>query len=110
MDSAFADYREIMRDKLSESWLTWPFQLPLSWLVANDASPLQVIDLIAPIPLLVAHAQGDPVVPVHHARRLFERAREPKTLWILPQAEHTVLTATTASRSRLLDYLRGLVN
>jgi len=109
MDSAFSDYRGIVRDKLAEFWLTWPLQVPISWLFHNDYSPLQVIDRISPIPLLIVHAEFDPIVPVRHARQLFERAREPKTLWILPQDEHTALTAVEDARLRLLRYLRTLV-
>ncbi len=109
LDSAFADYRLITRDKLDELWLTWPFQVPLSWLVDNGHSPLPLIERISPIPLLIAHAERDPIVPADHARRLFERAREPKTLWILPQAQHTALAATDDSRSRLLRYLDTLL-
>ena len=103
------DYREIVQDKLAENWFTWPFQMPVSWLFPNDNSPLKVIDRISPLPLLIVHAAGDPIVPVQHARRLFAAAREPKALWILPQDKHTSLTGYEDNRRRLLHYLNSLV-
>src|SRR5690606_2248170 len=33
VDSSFASYRGIAREKLGQFWLTWAFQYPLSWLV-----------------------------------------------------------------------------
>ena len=98
-----------MQDTLAANWITWPLQLPVSWLFANDNSPLPVIDQISPIPLLVVHADGDPIVPVRHAHRLYAAARMPKRLWILPQDEHTALTAYEPNRRRLLRYLQSLV-
>jgi uncharacterized protein len=43
---------------------------------------------IAPRPLLLLHAEGDPVVPVESSQRLYDRAGEPKQIIILDGCEH----------------------
>ncbi len=53
-----------------------------------SANPIRWVDKIAPRSLLLMHAQEDESVPVEQAYRLFERAREPKELWIVPHAKH----------------------
>jgi len=45
-------------------------------------------------------------VPVHHGRRLYEAALEPKQLWIIPGAGHLQAVRETAQRDRLVEYLR----
>lgn len=46
------------------------------------------IDKLAPIPLLLLHGTSDFVVPYAHAVKLFEKAREPKTLITVEGGEH----------------------
>jgi len=89
IDSAFSGYRAIVREKLGGSWLTWPLQWPLSFLVSDRLSPKPVIHRVSPIPLLIIHGTADEIVPYHHAEELFAAAREPKTLWLVPNAGHT---------------------
>ncbi len=59
------------------------------WLSGFSAvSPLKWIDKISPRHLLLIHGEKDDLVPVEHARMLFERAGEPKNLVIIPGAGH----------------------
>lgn len=39
-------------------------------------------------PLLMIHGQRDPYVPHHAAYQLYHKAREPKELWMVPEAGH----------------------
>jgi fermentation-respiration switch protein FrsA (DUF1100 family) len=104
-DGAFSDYREITREKLASLWLTWPLQW-LPWLtVDNDYSPETVVASVSPVPLLLVHGDQDPVVPHRHSQRLFELAREPKELWIVPGAGHTQSLHSAAVRTRLTEFL-----
>jgi fermentation-respiration switch protein FrsA (DUF1100 family) len=47
-----------------------------------------VIGRIAPVPLLIAHGTADWLVPPAHARALFDRAGDPKSLLMLDGALH----------------------
>jgi hypothetical protein len=61
---------------------------------------------ISPLPLLILHGDRDLVVPMHHSQRLYDAAREPKQLWIVPGAGHIQTTGDPAVRDRLIAYLR----
>jgi dipeptidyl aminopeptidase/acylaminoacyl peptidase len=54
----------------------------------NSVKPLDYIDKISPRPLLLMHGDQDEVVPVQHARLLFEKAGDPKELLIFPGGGH----------------------
>ena len=54
----------------------------------NTASPIRWIDKISPRPLLLIHGEKDDLVAVEHAFRLYEQAREPKEIAIIPGAGH----------------------
>lgn len=105
VESCFASYRDIFRQKLAHFFLTWPLQFPLSWSIRDDLSPERWIDRISPTPLLLVHGDHDRIVPVAESRRLYARARQPKALWVAPGAGHIGAFADAALRQRLLAYL-----
>lgn len=105
-ESAFASHRDIVRDKLSHFWLTWPLQYPLSWTITNEFSPIDAVDQITPIPLLLMHGDRDEIVPSENSERLFAAAKEPKDLWIVQGASHIQSLAFRDVRERYVTYLR----
>jgi hypothetical protein len=105
VESAFSGYRRITREKLGDFWLTWPFQYPLSWTVSDKYSPSEAVAGISPIPLLIIHGDRDPIVPAHHGQRLFELAREPKQLWIVPGGGHIQAFQRQSYRDRFVAWL-----
>jgi fermentation-respiration switch protein FrsA (DUF1100 family) len=108
VDSPFSDYHLITQEKLASTPLTWAFQwLPLLT-VNNDYSPQASVRALSPIPLLLIHGDSDGVVPVGHSQRLYERAAEPKELWIVPGAGHIQAVKEKSIRERLTDFLRRL--
>jgi fermentation-respiration switch protein FrsA (DUF1100 family) len=52
------------------------------------ANPIRWVDKISPRPILIMHGEKDTDTPVEAADRLFIAAREPKQLWIVPNALH----------------------
>ncbi|MCR4347970.1 MAG: alpha/beta hydrolase [Sulfuricaulis sp.] len=109
VESAFSGYRQITREKLADFWLTWPFQYPLSWTVSDEYNPSTAVANISPIPLLIIHGDQDPIVPLHHGQRLFELAREPKQLWVVPGGGHTQAFQKKEYRDRLVAYLTEIL-
>jgi alpha-beta hydrolase superfamily lysophospholipase len=69
---------------------------------------MHVIAKIAPRPLMLMHGTHDDVVPCYHSERLFELAREPKELWLVPNAAHCALFNKNREEfiRRVLDFLR----
>lgn len=106
VDSAFSDYRRIVRDKAASFFLTWPFQWLLQQTVDNNFSPAASVHAVSPIPLLFIHGERDSVVPVEHSRRLYARAAEPKELWVVPDAGHIQAVKNKDVRRRLTEFLR----
>ena len=79
VDGAFSSYQSmarIMGGKLAAS------------LVTDELAPRDFVSRLSPVPLLVVHGARDEVVPVSHGRELFEKAREPKTLFEVKAGRH----------------------
>ncbi|MDP2228554.1 MAG: alpha/beta fold hydrolase [Moraxellaceae bacterium] len=109
-DSPFYSYGSIAREKILKipvaGYLLWPFS-PL--IVSNGLSPSAVTWKIAPAPLLLIHGTADEVIPAHHSERLFERAAEPRLIWLLEGAGHTEALGRFRAQvvprlQRFLDY------
>jgi alpha-beta hydrolase superfamily lysophospholipase len=47
-----------------------------------------IVDGVAPLPLGAIHSTRDEFVPIAQIQRVFERAREPKKLWIIKAGDH----------------------
>lgn len=65
----------------------------------DDVCPIDVIDQIAPRPLLVIHGTADQRISPAQVVRLFAAARQPKLLWFVKGATHSSI------RSPALDQL-----
>ena len=62
----------------------------------SEVSPVRCIDRISPRPLLIVHGTEDETIDPAHAARLFEKAREPKELLMIPGGEHRLRNNRTA--------------
>lgn len=105
LDGAPASYREVARHALASSWLTWPLQVPLSWLVPDADSAIAGIAALEGLPLLIYHSLDDTVVPLSNGRRLYQAARPPRALQ-LTRGPHVQTFAEPAWRHSLLCFLR----
>lgn len=105
LDGVPASYREVGQFALSTSWLTWPLQVPLSWLVPDADSALYAIANMGPVPLLIFHSVDDPVVPLSNGIRLYQAAPPPKVLQ-LTRGGHVQTFADPTWREVMLRYLQ----
>ncbi len=120
-DCAFAQLDRVMantaRARGAPRWLA-PL---LGWLVVCFASvrlranlfladPLRWVSQISPRPLLIMHAENDSEAPVEQAYRLFQQAREPKELWVVPGAEHRRIEEVAGAeyRRRVVAFFDGV--
>ena len=104
---AFSDYHDVTQDVLSTSWLFWLFQWPLSFTVDNSYRPLDSIELISPVPVLIIHSESDEMIEMYHAERLYEAAKEPKSFKLI-NSNHNNVFVNVENRKVLLDYLKML--
>ncbi len=107
VEGAFSSYRGIAQEKLSEFWMTWPLQVPLSFTIDNRYKPVEVVAEISPTPVLIVHGAVDRIVDPSHADALYAAARPPKALWLIPGASHIQAFQSAAARRRLVDYLNA---
>lgn len=108
LDSTFASYREVAQEKLSHLWLTWPLQWPLSrGLISDKYAPIRLIKRRKPVPLLILHSPGDPIVPYAQGRKLYEAAEAPKEFWKIEGSGHTEALFARGAQYRhpLLEWL-----
>lgn len=59
-------------------------------------APADAAALISPVPLLIVHGDRDHYFPPDHAEQLYEAARQPKELWIVPGLGHAESAITPA--------------
>lgn len=50
--------------------------------------PQDYVGQISPRPILLIYGARDAYLPPHHAQALFQRAGEPKDLWLVPGSDH----------------------
>jgi len=104
LDGVPASYRDVGRFALSTSWLTWPFQVPLSWLVPDGDSAIGSIAQLNEVPKLIYHSLDDPIVPLSNGIRLYQAAPPPRVLQ-LTRGGHVQTFADPTWRTVMLRYL-----
>jgi fermentation-respiration switch protein FrsA (DUF1100 family) len=72
----------------------------------GQVKPVDYIARISPRPLLLVHSNDDDVVDVSHARRLYDRAGEPKQLAIVEGAGHR-LRHSEEAMDIVIDWLKA---
>jgi len=99
-DSAFARLRGPVYEAICSRGYPRRIAGVLAWSVCGVApwlgpprgrrwrDPVDVVDRIAPRPLLLIHGEADDFIRIEHAHLLFARAAEPKELWVVPEVGH----------------------
>lgn len=104
LDGVPASYRDIARLTLSNSWLTWPLQVPLSWVVPDGDSAIASIGNLSQLPILLYQSIDDTVVPLSNGVSLYQAARPPRVLQ-LTRGGHVQTFADPVWRQVMLMYL-----
>jgi len=97
VDSAFASHRGVVEYnfhrlfRLPPAPFAWVADYLLWWRAGyrfNQVEPLRDIAQIAPRPILIIQGGRDSIVNPNDATFLYAAAKEPKELWMLPEADH----------------------
>lgn len=104
LDGVPASYRSVGQFALSTSWVTWPLQVPLSWLVPDSDSAIRSIAALKGTPMLLFHSMDDPIVPLDNAIELYRQAPLPRVLQ-LTRGGHVQTFADPTWRKVMLRYL-----
>lgn len=111
LDGVPASYREVARYALNNAWLTWPLQVPLSWLVPDADSAIHAMPQLQGLPMLIYHSLDDEVVPLANGVRLYQAAPPPR-VFQPTRGGHVQTFADATWREVMLRYLedpRGFV-
>ncbi|MDH0304913.1 MULTISPECIES: alpha/beta hydrolase [unclassified Pseudomonas] len=103
-DGVPASYRAVGRYALSTSWMTWPLQVPLSWLVPDGDSAINSIERLENPPKLFFHSIDDNLVPLDNGLRLYRHAPPPRVLQ-LTRGDHVQTFADPTWRQVMLRFL-----
>ncbi|MCI5065021.1 alpha/beta fold hydrolase [bacterium] len=109
VESPFASYRAIAREKVSDFWLLAPFQHLLVLGIRDDYSPERYIHQLPKVPLLFLIAEHDAIVPPSHTESLFRDAREPKWLWRFSGKGHLQIMKEEKHREKVRRFLRAVL-
>jgi uncharacterized protein len=66
-----------------------------------EINPIRWIDKVSPRPLLIIHGESDELIELSHAKRLYEKADDPKQLVVIPGAGHQLRTNDSAINTAL---------
>jgi fermentation-respiration switch protein FrsA (DUF1100 family) len=97
LDATFYSYKAIANDRFPGAGL----------LFSDRYSACQLIQNLAPIPLLFLHGDNDPVIPWQHSQKLFEAAEPPKQFHTVPGGGHLSSWDDPALRAELLKFFEG---
>lgn len=105
LDGTPANYRDVARNVLGNAWLTWPFQVPLSWMVPEADSAQYAMPQLAGLPVLIFQSIDDQVVPLASGITLYKTALPPRVLQ-LTRGAHVETFNEQAWREVMLLYLQ----
>lgn len=103
-DASFTRYRDIARYVAGQTWVTWPFQYPASWVMIRGHDPIDFVDDISPVPLLLIHSRDDNIIPFIYSDTLFGAAIEPKSR-LITTGRHGATFNQPKNRWALLRFL-----
>lgn len=101
VEGTFADYEEMAHAASGGCPLTWPFV----WLLVSGAhEPVDSLERLEGIPLLVIHGDADAVVPLEQGRAVYAAAPGPRQLLQAVGGGHLDALADPDGRAALLEF------
>jgi pimeloyl-ACP methyl ester carboxylesterase len=77
---------------------------PEGWPTPEPMPPAEAASRISPVPVLIVHGDQDIYFPADHGQGLYDAAKEPKELWLIPGFGHAERHTDAALVDRLTDW------
>ncbi len=77
---------------------------PVGWPTPDPMPPAEAAARISPVPLLIVHGDQDIYFPAEHGQQIYDGAREPKELWLIPGFGHAERHTDEALVDRMVDW------
>jgi fermentation-respiration switch protein FrsA (DUF1100 family) len=88
IEAGFSSYSTMGKEVLQRSAWTWLFSWVAPAFLSKKYDPIRYVADISPRPVFFIHGDKDKIVPLHMSQDLYEKAKEPKRIWIVPGAGH----------------------
>lgn len=105
VEGSFHSYQEVAASALWRRPLLFPFTGFAYATISDERAPAAAIPGVSPTPLLVIHGEDDPVVPAVFGQVIYDLARDPRELWIVPGGRHIDTMRRPDYRNRLLAFV-----
>jgi len=103
--SPFSDYRKITREVMSNSWLTWAFQWPVSMAMSTEYNPIDFVNGLPDVPKVFIYSNNDRMINSEHIKALYKKASEPKFIEAV-NGYHNSIFAQKESQQIIINYLQ----
>jgi pimeloyl-ACP methyl ester carboxylesterase len=80
------------------------------WPTPEPEPPAAAAARISPVPVLIVHGDKDIFFPPDHGRELYDGAREPKELWLIPGFGHAERATDDALADRIAAWVADKVS
>lgn len=110
IDSSFASYQSMAKDRLQTVWFFYPFSYLSPLLVSDNYAPLKNLSNVK-TPVLVMHSEHDKVVPSKFGKEIFNSlGSSKKEYWKIENAHHigTLGNGKKETEEKFLKYLDQL--
>jgi len=104
LDAPFASFQRIAKERSTATYKTRLLNF-FVFLLDDSHSAIDWIGKVAPVPVLIAHGDKDEIVDISHAYALYEKALDPKELWVVKDKGHARIFEDAEMRVRLLRYM-----
>ena len=104
--SPFSDYKKVAREMMSNFWLTWPFQWPMSMTVSAEYNPIDYVAQLPGVPKLFIYSSEDRVIAPEHVKDLYIKAPAPKFIAIT-KGQHNEVFSKKETQKIILQYLNS---
>ena len=107
-EATYSNHSLHVQDKMASIGPLWVLQWA-GWLLTSDSLSAAPVIGELDAPVLLVHGTADTAVDPAHSERLYERASEPKELWIIEDERHLTIFGQEFHRDRLGQYLDSLM-
>lgn len=105
-EGGFCDYRKIVRHHVMGNPLLTVLAWWVPYLIPKGSDPIDSVEAISPLPVLFVHGKADRVVPWQMSQAMYDRAGDPKELWLIDEMDHYEVweAQPEAAQERLLAF------
>jgi len=88
LEAGFTSYRSMARVVMKRSFFLWPLYPIYPFFLTTHFDANNFVAKISPRPVLFIHGTQDRIVPTFMSHQLYEKAKDPKQLWLIDGADH----------------------